>query len=71
MKNYEEMGFLIGSIVGAVLSGVCIYFTSSIASAAISLVCALIGGWIGKSIPPRINNFPFIGMVYIKKNQRK
>jgi uncharacterized protein YcfJ len=53
MKNYEEMGFLIGSIVGAVLSGVCIYFTSSIASAAISLVCALIGGWIGKSIPPK------------------
>lgn len=49
-NNYEGMGFLIGSLVGAVLTGVCIYFTSSVASAIISLVCALLGGWIGRSI---------------------
>ena len=51
MKNYEGMGFLIGAVVGAILTGICIYFTSSVASAIISLVCALLGGWIGKSIP--------------------
>lgn len=53
MKNYEGMGFLIGAVVGAVLTGVCIYFTSSAVSAVISLVCTLFGGWIGKSIPKR------------------
>ena len=51
MKNYEGIGFLIGAVIGAILTGVCIYFTSSVASATISLVCALLGGWIGKSIP--------------------
>lgn len=51
MKKYEGMGFLIGAVVGAILTGVCIYFTSSVASAIISLVCALLGGWRGKSIP--------------------
>lgn len=53
MKSYESVGFLIGAIVGAVLSGVCIYFTSSIVSAAMPLACTLIGGWIGKSIPQK------------------
>ena len=50
MKNYEGMGFVIGAVVGTVLTGVCVYFTNSVASAVISLVCALMGGWIGKSI---------------------
>ena len=51
MKNYEVIGFLIGAVVGAILTGVCVYFTRSVASAMISLACALIGGWVGKSIP--------------------
>ncbi len=46
IKSYEGAGF----VVGATLTGVCIYFTSSVASLAISLVCALMGGWIVKTI---------------------
>lgn len=50
MKNYEGIGFIIGALIGAVLTGICVYLTKSPLSAAISLICALLGGWIGKSI---------------------
>lgn len=50
MKNYKDLGGIIGSIIGCILTGVCIYFTESIWSAIIPLVCLLVGGWIGKSI---------------------
>lgn len=49
MKNYKELGGLIGAFVGCILTGVCIYFTGSVWSAVIPLVCLLLGGWIGKS----------------------
>ena len=50
MKNYKELGGLIGALVGCILTGVCVYFTGSVWSAVIPLVCLLFGGWIGKSI---------------------
>ncbi len=50
MKNYKELGGLIGAFIGCILTGVCIYFTGSIWSAIIPLVCLLFGEWIGKSI---------------------
>ncbi|WP_154667090.1 hypothetical protein [Traorella massiliensis] len=50
MKNYEDIGFLMGAVAGAFLTGICVYFTKSAVSAVISFVCVLIGGWIGKSI---------------------
>ena len=50
MKNYEALGSLIGSIVGCILCGICVYFTQSVFSAVVPLVFYLMGGWIGKSI---------------------
>ena len=50
MKNYKELGGLIGALVGCILTGVCVYLTGSVWSAVIPLVCLLFGGWIGKSI---------------------
>ncbi len=50
MSKSEAIGNLIGVIIGAILSGVCVYFTKSIWSSVISFACYLFGGWIGKSI---------------------
>ncbi len=50
MKNAEALGFIIGALVGTVLTGVCVYFTKSPFSGVCGFVSALIGGWIGKSI---------------------
>ena len=50
MKNFEGAGYLIGSIVGAIATGVCIYFTESIFSGLLCCICAVVGGQIGKSI---------------------
>lgn len=50
MSKGEVIGNFVGVLVGAILSGVCVYYTKSFWSAAISFVCYLIGGWIGKSV---------------------
>ena len=50
MKNYESLGMFIGAAIGAVLTGISIYFTGSIWSALICSVCFYAGGWIGKEI---------------------
>lgn len=50
MKNYEGVGMFVGALIGAVITGVVIYFTHSVLSAMISPVCLLIGGAIGREI---------------------
>ncbi len=50
MKNFEIVGFILGSILGAIGTGICIYLTGSIFSSLISLSCTVLGGWVGKSI---------------------
>ena len=50
MKNYEGVGYLIGSLICAIATGVCIYFTESIFSGLLCCICAVVGGQIGKSI---------------------
>ena len=50
MENYKELGRFIGALMGCILTGVCVYFTGSVWSAIIPLVCLLFGGWIGKLI---------------------
>lgn len=56
MKNAEAIGNLIGSIIGALLTGVCIYFTKSVFSGLIAVVCFYIGGSIGKEIDKSKSN---------------
>lgn len=50
MKKAEAIGSLIGSIAGAILTGIAVYYTGSFMCAFIGLAGYLIGGWIGKSI---------------------
>ncbi|MBQ8170359.1 MAG: hypothetical protein IJZ95_00060 [Oscillospiraceae bacterium] len=50
MKNYQSVGMFVGSLIGAVITGVVVYFTGSVLSAMISPVCLLLGGLIGKEI---------------------
>ncbi len=50
MKNYEGLGYAIGSVVGAVVTGVLVYFTRHPLCAAASVVCAYVGGSIGREI---------------------
>lgn len=50
METRGSIGYLIGAIVGTVATGVCIYLTGRVFSALICLVCAIIGGNIGKTI---------------------
>lgn len=49
-KNYEGLGYLFGSIIGAIATGICVYYTKSVFSGLLCCVCANLGGWIGKSI---------------------
>lgn len=53
MKKAESVGAIIGSILGAICTGIVIYFTGSPFSAVIGLVGYLIGSQIGKSIDER------------------
>lgn len=53
MKNYEVVGNVIGALLGAILTGVAIYYTGSVFSSVIGFLGFLIGGWIGKSIKLR------------------
>ena len=50
MSKNEVIGNLIGVAIGSILSGICVYYTKSIWSAAIPFACYLIGGWIEKSV---------------------
>lgn len=50
MKNFEKVGLILGAILGAIGTGICVYLTESIFSSLISLSCTILGGWIGKSI---------------------
>ena len=50
MKNRESVGFVVGALVGTILTGICVYLTSSPLSSWLTLLCTLIGGRIGKSI---------------------
>jgi len=50
MKNAEAIGALIGSIVGAVATGIAVYFTGNPLCALIGLVGCLAGSRIGKAI---------------------
>ncbi len=50
MSKSEIIGNFIGLAVGAILTGVCVYYTKSFWSCVIPFACYLIGGWIGKSI---------------------
>ncbi len=50
MKNAEAIGNLIGSAVGALLMGICVYFTQSVFSGLVAVACFYIGGAIGKEI---------------------
>lgn len=50
MNNYKAIGNLIGTLVGCVLTGVCVYFTKNPFSSVIPFVCYLIGGRIGRAI---------------------
>lgn len=49
MKKAEGIGALAGSITGAVGTGIVIYFTGSVWSVIIVLVCYAVGRGIGKS----------------------
>ncbi|SHK30251.1 hypothetical protein SAMN02745248_02259 [Hathewaya proteolytica DSM 3090] len=48
MKKGEGIGALIGSLVGAVGTGIAVYFTGSVWSALIGLLGYLGGSYIGK-----------------------
>ena len=50
MKNAEAIGALAGSIVGAVATGIAVYFTGNPLCALIGLVGYLAGSHIGKAI---------------------
>ena len=50
MKNAEALGALIGSIAGAIVTGVAVYFTGNPLCALIGLVGYLAGSHIGKAI---------------------
>lgn len=50
MKNAEAIGALIGSIIGAVATGIAVYFTGNPLCALIGLVGYLAGSRIGKAI---------------------
>ncbi len=50
MKNFATVGFILGAILGAIGTGMCVYLTGSIFSSLISLSCTILGGWVGKSI---------------------
>ena len=50
MKNYQDIGMLVGSLIGAVLTGIAVYFTKSALCAMIGPVCMIIGGAIGREI---------------------
>lgn len=50
MKNFEIVGFVLGAILGAIGTGICVYLTESIFSSLIGLSCTMLGGFIGKSI---------------------
>ncbi len=50
MKNFEIVGFILGAILGAIGTGICVYLTGSIFSSLISLSCTVLGGCVGKSI---------------------
>ena len=50
MKNTEVLGTLYGSIMGAVLTGIFVYFTGSVFSVLLTIVAALAGNWIGKEL---------------------
>ena len=55
MRNYESVGMVIGAIIGAVLTGLVVYFTKSAYAAVLGLFCMLFGGWIGRSFPQKKN----------------
>ena len=50
MKNYKELGGMIGALIGCVLTGGCVYITGSVWSPGIPFVSLLLGEWIGKSV---------------------
>ncbi len=50
MKKAEGIGAIIGSILGAVGTGIAIYYTESPLSSIIGLLGYLVGSQIGKSI---------------------
>ena len=50
MSKGEVIGNLIGVFIGAILCGVCVYYTKSVLSSSIPFACYLLGGWIGKSM---------------------
>ena len=50
MKNAEALGALIGSIVGAIATGIAVYFTGNPLCALIGLVGYLAGSRIGKAV---------------------
>ena len=50
MKNYEGIGYATGALVGAIITGICIYFGQTVFSIFACLICAYLGGRIGKSI---------------------
>lgn len=50
MKNAERIGALIGSVAGAVGTGVAVYLTGSPWCCLIALAGYLAGAWIGKLV---------------------
>lgn len=50
MKKAEGIGGIVGSIIGAVGTGIAIYYTESPLSSIIGIIGYLIGSQIGKSI---------------------
>ncbi|MCI9292773.1 MAG: hypothetical protein HFF02_05720 [Erysipelotrichaceae bacterium] len=50
MKNFEMVGFLLGAILGAIGTGICVYLTRSIFSSLIGLSCTILGGFIERII---------------------
>ncbi|MCI8772136.1 MAG: hypothetical protein HFH73_13580 [Lachnospiraceae bacterium] len=53
MKKAEGRGAIVGSILGAICTGIVIYFTGSPFSSVIGLAGYLMGSRIGKSIDER------------------
>ena len=50
MKNAEGIGALIGAVVGALGTGVAVYFTGSPWCCLIALAGYLTGAWIGRFV---------------------
>ncbi len=48
MNKYEGICAAVGSIIGALLTGVAVYFTKSIWSALICLACSIAGLQLGR-----------------------